>query len=104
MKTVSSRQRSVRLAKQNRAARQNYRGNGHPGEQAAAPAISANLKTWLGKPKSNLIDGKWVSAASGKKFDVFNPADASVIAHVPDSHQEDINRAVAAARRAFETG
>jgi len=37
-------------------------------------------------------------------FDVLNPADASLLARVPDSNSEDINRAVAAARRAFEAG
>src|SRR5204862_3123051 len=36
--------------------------------------------------------------------DVFNPADGSVIARVPESDREDINRAVAAARLAFESG
>jgi phenylacetaldehyde dehydrogenase len=51
-----------------------------------------------------LIGGKWVPAASGKTFDVFNPAEGSVIARVPDSDKEDIDRAVGAARRAFESG
>jgi len=58
----------------------------------------------LAKPRHNLIAGKWVPAASGKTFDVFNPADASVVTRVPDSDKEDINRAVTAARRAFESG
>ena len=58
---------------------------------------------WLAKPKQNLIGGKWVSAVSGKFFDVFNPANDSVIARAAESGEEDINRAVAAARRAFES-
>ncbi len=62
------------------------------------------MAAWLAKPKRNLIDGKWVAAASGKTFKTLNPADASVLAQVPDSAREDIHRAVAAARRAFETG
>jgi phenylacetaldehyde dehydrogenase len=66
--------------------------------------ISPKVASWLKRPKSNLIDSKWVPAASHKTFDVFNPADASVIARVPDSEKEDVDRAVAAARRAFETG
>ncbi len=66
--------------------------------------VSPALEAWLKKPKQNLIGGKWTPAASGKLFDVFNPADASVIARVPDSDKEDITRAVAAARRAFEFG
>src|SRR5439155_2317373 len=68
------------------------------------PALSANVAGWLARPKHNLIAGKWVSAVSGKSFDVFNPADGSVITRVPDSDKEDINRAVTSARRAFESG
>src|SRR5206468_10305068 len=68
------------------------------------PAIIVKVAAGLARPKHNLIGGKWVAAASGKSFEVFNPADASVIARVPDSDREDINRAVAAARRAFESG
>src|SRR5262245_38457757 len=70
----------------------------------ATPTVGRQLSTWLKKPKNNLIGGKWVRAASEEVFDVFNPADGSVIARVPDSDHEDIDRAVAAARRAFETG
>ena len=66
--------------------------------------MSPSVAKWLTRPKQNLIGGKWVSAASNKTFDVFNPADASVIARVADGDKEDINRAVAAARRAFESG
>jgi phenylacetaldehyde dehydrogenase len=79
-------------------------GNGHPSASRSGPAIRSDVAAWLAKPKHNLIGGKWVPAASGKTFDVFNPADASVIARVPDSEREDINRAVTAARRAFDSG
>ncbi|HEY3914309.1 MAG TPA: aldehyde dehydrogenase family protein [Verrucomicrobiae bacterium] len=64
------------------------------------PAVAA----WLKKPKHNLIGNKWAPAASGKTFEVFNPADGSVISRVPDSSSETIDRAVAAARSAFEAG
>ena len=79
-------------------------GNGHPSGSHSGPAIRSDVAAWLAKPKHNLIAGKWVPAASGKTIDVFNPADASVIARVPDSEREDINRAVTAARRAFDSG
>ena len=79
-------------------------GNGHTPASRSGPAILPEVAAWLGRPKHNLIGGKWVPAASGKAFDVFNPADASVIARVPDSEREDISRAVAAARRAFDSG
>src|ERR1700751_3361968 len=79
-------------------------GNGHKPSRRATPGISSRVASWLKRPKVNLIGGKWVPAASGKTFDVFNPAEASVIARVPDSDKEDIDSAVAAARRAFESG
>jgi len=49
-----------------------------------------------------LIDGKWVGAASGKTFDTINPATGQVLAAVAEGDREDIDRAVKAARRAFE--
>jgi phenylacetaldehyde dehydrogenase len=50
------------------------------------------------------IDGKWVAAASGKTFPVYNPATAEVMAQVAEGDGEDIDRAVKAARKAFEEG
>src|SRR5664279_5221566 len=79
-------------------------GNGHASTSRSEPAIHSDVTAWLARPKHNLIGGTWVPAASGKTFEVFNPADASVIARVPDSDREDINRAVTAARRAFDSG
>ena len=55
-----------------------------------------------GSYKKMLIDGKWVDAASGKKFETHNPATGELLATVAEGDAEDINRAVAAARRAFE--
>ncbi|MEN0075044.1 MAG: aldehyde dehydrogenase family protein [Paracraurococcus sp.] len=54
-----------------------------------------------GKPKRMLIDGKWLEAASGKTFETTNPATGEVLARVAEGDSEDIDRAVAAARRAF---
>ena len=51
-----------------------------------------------------LIDGRFVAAASAKTFPVFNPATGEVITHVPEAEAEDVDRAVAAARRAFDEG
>ncbi len=50
----------------------------------------------------NYIDGKWVSAASGKTFESFNPATGELIGTVPASDATDVARAVDAAARAFE--
>jgi aldehyde dehydrogenase (NAD+) len=52
--------------------------------------------------KKMLIDGKWVAAASGKTFESRNPATGELLATVAEGDAEDINRAVAAARKAFE--
>ncbi len=51
-----------------------------------------------------LIDGRFVLAASGKTFPVYNPATGEVVARVPEAEEEDVNRAVSAARRAFDEG
>src|SRR6267142_1584391 len=55
-----------------------------------------------GSYKKMLIDGKWIDAASGKRFETHNPATGELLATVAEGDAEDINRAVAAARRAFE--
>jgi len=51
-----------------------------------------------------LIDGEWVEARSGRTFEVVNPATAEPMATVPDAGAEDVDRAVKAARRAFDGG
>ena len=52
----------------------------------------------------NFIDGKWVDAQDGERFDVFNPATGAVIATAPHSKPADVDTAVAAARRTFDEG
>jgi betaine-aldehyde dehydrogenase len=52
----------------------------------------------------NFIDGEHVDPASGRTQPVLNPATGEEIAQAPDSDREDVDRAVAAARRAFEDG
>lgn len=51
-----------------------------------------------------LIDGKFVDAASGKTFPTLDPRTGEVIANVAEGDAEDINRAVSAARKAFDEG
>lgn len=51
-----------------------------------------------------LIDGQWVASASGETFETRNPATGDVLALIARGGAEDIDRAVAAARRAFESG
>jgi phenylacetaldehyde dehydrogenase len=51
-----------------------------------------------------MIDGKFVSATSGKTFPVFNPATGDVICEVPEGDHQDVDKAVLAARKAFDEG
>jgi betaine-aldehyde dehydrogenase len=50
------------------------------------------------------IDGKFVESASGKTFPVYDPSTEEVLARVPDGNSQDVDRAVAAARAAFDSG
>ncbi|HEX8862293.1 MAG TPA: aldehyde dehydrogenase family protein [Actinomycetes bacterium] len=50
------------------------------------------------------VDGKWVDAADGGRFEVLNPATGEVIATVPDARPADVELAVDAARRTFDEG
>ncbi len=51
-----------------------------------------------------LIDGHWRDAVSGKTFETLNPATEEKIADIAEGDAEDVNLAVKAARKAFETG
>ena len=51
-----------------------------------------------------LIDGKWVDAASGKTFETINPATGDTLAQVAEGDAADVDKAVAAARKAFDGG
>jgi len=50
------------------------------------------------------INGEWVSSKSNKTFPVYDPSTEEIIAEVPDGNADDVNRAVAAARVAFDEG
>src|SRR5262245_46020855 len=104
MKTISSHRGATRSTKAHRAGSSAGQGNGHAGVRHNGHTTTPEVAAWLAKPKHNLINGRWVPAASGKMFNVLNPADASLLTEVPDSDREDINRAVTAARKAFEAG
>ncbi|GIN22066.1 aldehyde dehydrogenase family protein [Siminovitchia fordii] len=49
------------------------------------------------------IDGKWTDAVSGRTFETFNPGTGEVNAVVAEAGKEDVDRAVQAARKAFES-
>ena len=59
------------------------------------------VQAFISNPGKLLIDGEWVPAASGRTFDTINPATEEKLAEVAYGEQEDIDRAVRAARKAF---
>src|ERR1700731_4865309 len=72
-------------------------------DMAQAKAVPMTRHAFAdGSFKQMLIDGKWLDAASGKHFESRNPATGELLATVAEGDAEDINRAVAAARKAFE--
>ncbi|TQC45414.1 aldehyde dehydrogenase family protein [Rhodococcus sp. WS4] len=65
-------------------------------------APSTQVSAFLSNPVLHLIDGKQVSAASGETFASFNPSNGESLAQVAFGGAEDVDRAVAAARRALD--
>ncbi len=66
--------------------------------------LDRSVEAFLGVPRQLFIDGRWSDSASGKTFETPNPATGETLARVAEGEAEDIDRAVKAARRAFETG
>ena len=64
--------------------------------------IRPATRAYLGAEHQNFIDGQWCAAISGKTLEVVDPATGKPISRVPDSEMDDVNLAVAAARKAFE--
>jgi phenylacetaldehyde dehydrogenase len=55
-------------------------------------------------PRQLFINGQWTDAASGKTFETPNPATGDTLAKIAEGDAEDIDRAVRAARKAFDEG
>jgi len=66
------------------------------------PRVSGTTAEFVASRHMMYVDGRFVHAASGKTFPVYNPATGDVLTHVPEAEEEDVNRAVLAARRAFD--
>ena len=71
---------------------------------AAQPAVSETVQHFLRHERKLLIDGKWVSSSSGARIASYDPSTGREIASVVDATTTDVNRAVVAARRAFDDG
>jgi phenylacetaldehyde dehydrogenase len=66
--------------------------------------LDRNVEQFISAPRQLFIDGKWTDAASGKTFATPEPATGDTLANVAEGDTEDVDRAVRAARRAFEEG
>jgi phenylacetaldehyde dehydrogenase len=66
--------------------------------------INSKTADFVSRQHRMLIDGRFVAAASGKTFPVYNPATGEEITRVPEAEAQDVDNAVAAARRAFDDG
>ena len=66
--------------------------------------LDRNVEQFIGAPRQLFINGQWADAASGKTFATPNPATGETLANIAEGDAEDIDRAVRAARRAFEEG
>src|ERR1700686_4975455 len=61
--------------------------------------VKTDVKTY-----QMFINGEWIASKSAKTFPVYDPSTEEVIAQVPDAGPDGVNRAVAAAKAAFEEG
>ncbi|GAA1917394.1 aldehyde dehydrogenase family protein [Microbacterium aoyamense] len=66
------------------------------GEATMTDRAGASLRARM------LIDGEWVDSSDGAVLPTFDPGTGEVVAHVPSATPEDVDRAVAAARAAFD--
>jgi phenylacetaldehyde dehydrogenase len=71
---------------------------------AASTLLDPLRAELLSKPRQLFIDGEFVPAASGATFDVIDPATGRVFASAAEGGRIDVDRAVRAARRAFDGG
>ncbi len=72
--------------------------------EARTLEVTGRLAEFLKGTKKLFINGKWEDSASGKTFETLNPATGEVLAVVSEAGTEDVDRAVKAARKAFDEG
>src|SRR5580704_2815773 len=71
---------------------------------ATVAQVHPRVQRFIATARKMFINGKWANAASEKTFPVYNPATGEVMANIAEGDREDINRAVMAARKAFDGG
>jgi phenylacetaldehyde dehydrogenase len=72
--------------------------------QSAESGVAPAVRKFIGTTRRMLIGGKWVEAASGKTFTTYDPSTEEALVEVAAGDKEDVDRAVRAARHAFEEG
>jgi acyl-CoA reductase-like NAD-dependent aldehyde dehydrogenase len=69
------------------------------------PQLTAGAEKFLGRGiVGHVIDGRTVESASGATFEVLDPSTGAIVTHAARAEQVDVDRAVAAARAAFDDG
>src|SRR5271167_3074757 len=68
-------------------------------EAVMSSGATAGVRTY-----KNYVNGEWVASASGETFPVYDPSTEEVIAQVAAAGAADVDRAVKAARAAFDSG
>jgi phenylacetaldehyde dehydrogenase len=71
---------------------------------ATVAQVHPRVQKFIATARKMFVNGRWVNAASEKTFPVYNPATGEVMANIAAGDREDVNRAVQAARNAFENG
>jgi phenylacetaldehyde dehydrogenase len=72
--------------------------------QPHAYPVAEPVSRFLAKPRTMLIGGQWVEAASGRTFPTYDPSIGEPIAQVAEGDAADVDKAVTAARAALEKG
>ncbi|MDT8860252.1 aldehyde dehydrogenase family protein [Alkalihalobacillus sp. MEB130] len=67
-------------------------------------ALNSKALEFTSKPLQMFIGGRWIDAISGKRTEIRNPATGELITTAAEGDKEDVDLAVAAARKAFEEG
>ncbi len=73
-------------------------------EKVLDAQLKPKVAEFLNGTKKLFINGEWVPSASGKTFKTLNPSNSEVLAIVSEAEKEDVDRAVRAARKAFDEG
>lgn len=70
----------------------------------ALVALADGTKSFLARSHRLLVGGDWIAASGGEPISVINPADGKAICEIGEASASDVDKAVSAARKAFETG